>query len=133
MIADVTETAKTTRLQAARFAIVGIANTVVGVAVIFLLYQVFHLGVVLSNAVGYAVGLVMSYVLNGSWSFGASRYDLASIAKFAGLVAVAFATNILVIHQLIAFGQPYPIAQCAGVISYSALVFFGMKYVVFAK
>ena len=119
--------------QISRFAIVGALNTIVGIAVIFVLYKGFDFGLVASNAAGYGVGIILSFVLNGSWTFGAASYCLAVIAKYAALVCFAFLMNILLIQLLMSLSLAYWIAQMSGVVTYSALVFLGMKYAIFTK
>lgn len=119
--------------QISRFATVGVLNTLVGVAMIFACYQLLGLGLTLSNAIGYGVGLTISFALNGAWTFGASQYTAAAITKFLVIVAIAFAANLAAINLLMAIGTPYPIAQLIGVCTYSALVFLGMKYAIFKE
>ena len=119
--------------QLTRFATVGVLNTLVGVAVIFACYQLLDLGLTLSNAIGYGVGLAISFALNGAWTFGASQYTTAAVAKFLVIVAIAFAANLAAINLLMALATPYPIAQLIGVCTYSALVFLGMKYAIFKE
>ena len=112
---------------------VGALNTIVGVAVIFILYKGFDFSLIMSNAVGYGVGLIVSFVLNGSWTFGVSSYRPLTVAKYAALVCFAFIMNIFLIQLLMSFNIAYWIAQMVGVATYSALVFLGMKYAIFTK
>ncbi|NNL18074.1 MAG: GtrA family protein [Boseongicola sp.] len=119
--------------QLARFATVGALNTVIGVAVIFACYQLFDLGLTLSNAIGYGTGLVISFALNGAWTFGSSQYNAPAIAKFLVIVAIGFFANLAAINLLMALAVPYTIAQLFGVCTYSALVFLGMKYAIFKE
>jgi putative flippase GtrA len=119
--------------QVSRFAMVGALNTIAGVAVIFILYKGFDFSLIMSNAVGYGVGLIVSFVLNGSWTFGVSSYRPLTVAKYAALVCFAFIMNIFLIQLLMSFNIAYWIAQMVGVATYSALVFLGMKYAIFTK
>jgi putative flippase GtrA len=117
--------------EVSRFAIIGALNTFVGVAVIFLFYKALGFGLVTSNAAGYGVGLVLSFALNGSWTFGSSTYNLHTVIKYFVLVCAAFTINILIIQLFTSFGLAYWAAQLVGVFVYSLLVFLGMKYVIF--
>lgn len=119
--------------QLSRFATVGVLNTLVGVAVIFACYQLLGFGLILSNVIGYGVGLIISFALNGAWTFGASTYTAPAIVKFLAIVAVALAANLAAIILTMSIGAPYPIAQLIGVCTYSALVFLGMKYAIFKE
>lgn len=127
------EPTSTITRQLSRFATVGVLNTAVGVAVIFACYQILGLGLVLSNAIGYGVGLTISFVLNGAWTFGSSQYSATAVVRFLSVVSVAFAANLAAINLLMAIAIPYPIAQLIGVCTYSALVFLGMKYAIFKE
>lgn len=79
------------------------------------------------------MGLVLSFALNGFWTFDASTYKLTMVIKYLLLVGAAFIINMLVIMSLMSLGLPYWIAQIVGVITYSSIVFLGMKYAVFTK
>ncbi|SMX25188.1 GtrA-like protein [Boseongicola aestuarii] len=131
MSLSVPDTPNPLKRQIGRFASVGVLNTVLGVSLVFLCFEVFGLGLTLSNAIGYGAGLALSFALNGTWTFGAKSFDAGALAKFLALVAVAFVANLSVIQALMPLGVPYPLAQIAGVVTYSALVFLGMKYAIF--
>lgn len=119
--------------QAPRFALVGILNTLLGVSLIFLCHEVLGVGLVWSNVVGYGAGLVLSFLLNGSWTFGAASYTLPMVLRYMALVAIGFALNIAAIKALLWQEAPYWLAQFSGIFTYSAVVFLGMKYAVFTR
>ena len=52
-----------------KFILVGIVNTVVGTAVMFIAYNAFHLSYWISSAANYVVGSVCSYFLNKYFTF----------------------------------------------------------------
>lgn len=58
-------------LKAARFAIVGVGNTLVDLAVFTLLAQFLEVNVYLAQVLGYSAGTLNSYILNRSWTFRA--------------------------------------------------------------
>lgn len=119
--------------QASRFAVVGLFNTGVGVTVIFACYQWLGLGLVVSNAAGYAVGLALSYVLNGSWTFGKAMLKASAIAKYVMLFCLAFSASIAIIKALMSLSYPYWFAQLSGIVTYSVIAFTGMKYAIFTE
>ena len=47
-----------------KFIMVGVINTVVGNAIMFVFYNVFHLGYWFSSASNYFFGSIVSYLLN---------------------------------------------------------------------
>jgi len=55
--------------QLLRFGVVGVANTVVCLAILWTLHDGFGVAVWLATAAGYAVAIVQSYLLNRSWTF----------------------------------------------------------------
>jgi putative flippase GtrA len=55
--------------QLLRFGLVGVANTVLCLVILWTLHDRFGLAVWLASAIGYAIAIVQSYVLNRSWTF----------------------------------------------------------------
>ena len=116
-----------------RFVVVGLLNTAIGLAVIVSLYTVAGLGLAASNAAGYAVGLVVSFILNGKWTFTASQLGLRQVIGFAVVFAMSFGISLGLVHAMMSLGVAYPLAQLCGVGLYSGVMFVGMKYAVFAR
>ncbi|MEG1874057.1 MAG: GtrA family protein [Angelakisella sp.] len=76
-------------LKAGRFAIVGVANTLLDMGVFALLAQLLGWNVYLSQVVSYSVGTLNSYIWNRSWTFGSSqRFWSPALVKFL-LLSVA--------------------------------------------
>lgn len=82
--------------QFLRFAIVGVANTGTTLAVLWLLRERAGLPVWLASAIGYAVGVVQSYLVNRVWTFaGAAPASGRQFLRFAVLnivVGAVFST-----------------------------------------
>ena len=83
-----------------RFVAVGVVNTIVGTAVMFVCYNVFHLSYWLSTASNYLFGSVCSYLLN-------RRYTFRYVGRGWGS-AVRFTANI-VVCWLLAYGIARPL------------------------
>jgi len=118
------------RRQLARFLTVGLVNTLVGLAVIFLLMR---LGAhyVFANASGYAVGLGVSFVLNRSWTFRAKSGASGQLARYLSVFAVCYLLNLAVVGALIANRfDPY-FSQVLGIGVYTGLMFVGSRTLVF--
>lgn len=82
--------------QFVKYAIVGVMNTLLTLGVIFLCKSVFGFNPYVSNALGYAIGLINSFMWNRSWVFKAadgriSRQAIKFITGFAVCYAVQFA------------------------------------------
>ncbi len=85
-----------------KFILVGVINTLVGTAVMFLFYNVFHFGYWISSASNYVVGSIVSYVLNKHFTFqNKSR---------SPKVVVRFVINISACY-LIAYGIAKPVVR----------------------
>jgi putative flippase GtrA len=67
----------------ARFLLVGIFNTLVGLGISFLLFNVFHLGYWSSTFLGNTMGAIISYVLNKTFTFRSEVSVQNSWWKFA--------------------------------------------------
>jgi len=78
--------------QLARFALVGIVNTLIDVAVWAALYWLVGSPILIANSAGYAAGLLNSYVMNRLWTFrerrgtaGPGRFLRFALVSLAGL------------------------------------------------
>jgi putative flippase GtrA len=78
---------------AARFGLVGVANTVLGLCIIAGLDLGLHLNAQVANALGYAAGMALSYVLNRSFVFQNTATARSTLPKFIAAMAIAFAVN----------------------------------------
>lgn len=87
-------------LEQTRFIAVGVMNTLIGMAAMFIAYNVFHLGYWLSSAMDYLIGSIFSYFANKYFTFKSE--------KKSGREIVCFAINIVVCYIL-----AYSIAQPA--------------------
>ena len=119
-------------LELARYVAVGMANTVVGYGVICLLKWGFAVQDYKANFFGYALGLVVSYVLHARWTF-LFRGSLNSAAlRFVALVAVSYGANLCVTAIAIEVLRLNSyLGQLAGVAPYALISYLGSKYFVF--
>ncbi|WP_350404502.1 GtrA family protein [Pseudomonas sp. W17] len=119
-------------IQTMKFLLVGVLNTLTGLAAIYAIMYFTSLGPLTANAVGYAVGLAISFTLNSIWTFKSTnpaRHSLpkyilcAIIAYLLNAAAVLLALNVLKIN-------PY-IAQLCGIVIYSTVMFIACKLLIF--
>lgn len=87
--------------------------------------------VAVANVIGYGTGLIISFALNGRWTFQKDTLTIINFSFFALLVLIAFICSLSILNYLMSLGVPYVVAQSIGVISYSLLLFLGMKHVVY--
>ena len=119
-------------MQLIRYAFVGVLNTGLGYAVIFLCMGVFDWSPVASNVAGYAVGFVVSFVLNRSFTFRSTGAARGELKRFLLIFALAYLANLAVLVLLVhAAGMGGGWAQVVAGIVYFALSFVLNKYYVF--
>ena len=85
-----------------KFVLVGIVNTVVGTAVMFVAYNIFHFNYWISSASNYIIGSIVSYFLNKYFTFQNKEKSVKQI--------VMFIINITICY-LLAYGLAKPIVS----------------------
>ena len=121
-------------LTALRFGLVGVLNTLCGLAVIYALKWTFGLHDVAANVAGYSVGLVVSYLLNARWTFKYRGSLLAAAHRFLLSVGIAYLANLATVATAIyVLGVNSYAAHAIGVIPYALLTFLASKFFVFRQ
>lgn len=119
--------------RVAAFSLTGVANTVVGVALI-VLCGMWGFGPIVANVVGYAGGLLLSFTLNSRVTFRNRSRDGRTVARFLAAFAVAFALNLAIVALLTAWLAPPPIlAGLAGTPAYMVCFFILCEKWVFRR
>ena len=77
-------------IEAFRYGIVGVCNTLLTLVVIWIMTKNIGCTEALSNFVGYSVGLVNSFFLNRKWTFGSKGNVYSTAAKFLIVFAVCY-------------------------------------------
>ena len=116
-----------------RFCAVGVVNTLLGLGLIFALMRFGGVQYILANAVGYAVGITVSFVLNRSWTFYHKGPLLLSAARWILVVAIAYAANVFMVilsHEY--FGIDRYISQVLGNLAYTCLSYLGGRFYAFS-
>lgn len=82
-----------------KYIIVGVANTLLTMVVIFALM---HSGVNLyvSNAIGYIVGIIFSFIVNSLFTFSA-KLSFASMIKFFTACFIAYLVNLVAMKSFL--------------------------------
>ena len=123
-----------------RFIAVGIVNTIIGSAIMFLLYNVANFGYWFSSACNYVFTSILSFFLNKYFTFAVRQWSVFMI--------VAFIVNIVVCY-FIAYGIARPainailqnsrqavrenIALFAGMCLFTGLNYLGQRLIVFKR
>lgn len=123
-------------VSALRYGVAGVANTLVGLTLILALDVGLGVDPHIANAVGYAAGVCVSFVLSKLFVFKARRAARSAPLRYALAVAVAFALNqgVLTLARLVLpHGALFDVAaQGAAVTSYTAALFLLSHFWVFA-
>lgn len=119
-------------LQLAKYILVGAANTLLGYAIIFGCMYGLGLGPGISNALGYGLGLVVSYLMHRSFTFQSTQKKRPEAVRFVAVFAVAYTLNLgvlmLLIHRLHVHEG---VAQVIAGIAYIGGSFLMQKFYVF--
>lgn len=118
--------------ETVKFLAVGLLNTVLGLIIIYVAKWFFRAGDITANVWGYALGILVSFVLNSQWTFAYSGPKQSAFLKFLLVALMAYGANLLVVMLLIHRGglNSY-IAQAFGIPAYTLVSYLASKYFVF--
>lgn len=116
-----------------RFVLVGITNSCVGLATIWIAKHFLSAGDAYANAFGYVIGVAVSFFLNKQWTFAFRGGSAGALARFLVVFAVSYSANLLTVLTLIAAtGHDYFLFQVFGMPPYSILFYLGCRWYAFA-
>ncbi len=120
-------------LASVRFMIVGVANTSVGLFIIYAAKWLVGLNDVVANMVGYSCGFVLSFLLNKRWSFRHTGSVGPALFRFILVVLVAYLLNLSVTMLAInKFGINSYLAQALGILPYTIATYLGSRHFAFS-
>lgn len=115
-----------------RFLTVGVFNTIFGYCVIFACMYLAKISPESSNIIGYAIGLIASYILNRRYTFNSKQNRHSEIIRFLAVFIVAYASNfavlVILIHRV---GIHEGVSQILAGLIYVFASFIMNKYYVF--
>ena len=115
-----------------RYLLVGVVNTLVGLGIIYLAMYFLKMDLASSNAFGYAIGIMVSFVLNKKWTFDSQDHVVYSFLRYLLVLAVAYVANLATV--LFANSHfdlnPY-LSQALGIVPYTTIGFLGSRYFAF--
>ncbi len=111
--------------QFLKFGAIGVLNTVVGLGLTTSGMYFLKLDPFLANAIGYSVGIVLSFVLNGRVTFGQRSLSNDMFIRFLMVCLVAYLANIMTVGLTLGYNK-YA-AQIFGMIAYTAVNFIGCR------
>lgn len=123
-----------------KFLLVGVANTLVGTAVMFAAYNWLGLSYWLSSALNYVVGSVLSFFLNKKFTFHSEERGIVPALRFAvGIVAcylVSYGAAKPLVRFILKNATPRVrenIAMAAGAVIFFALNYLCQRFFTFRK
>ena len=129
-------------LEQIRFIIVGVLNTVIGMAAMLIAYNIFHLGYWISSALNYIVGSIFSYFANKYFTFKSEKKSWNEIIRFVVNIAVCYGIaygvakpliNMLLGHVGFSVSILEQISMVMGMGIFIIINFCGQKFFVFKK
>lgn len=127
-------------MEVVHFGIVGVINTLMGLVIMEVLYNLVHLNYYLSSGISYFVGSVFSYHANGKLTFKVENKDRWLPWRFAVNIIVCYLTAYGIARPLVRYllaSQPVVIvdnvAMILGMGFFIVMNFFGQKLFVFRK
>ncbi|WP_010349592.1 GtrA family protein [Paenibacillus peoriae] len=131
------------RFEFLRFLLVGVINTLIGLSIIYLFYNLFHFNYWISTSCGNIIGGVCSFFLNRNFTFKVNEWYLSQTLKFASVTIVSYVTSYFIGYYLmpfLKFMDKLIILNVIGVGNVSILIasglytlfnYFGHKYYTF--
>lgn len=123
-----------------KFVLVGVINTLVGTAVMFLCYNALHCNYWFSSATNYVIGSIVSYFLNKYFTFQNKERSWKIVVKFIINITVCYLIAYGVAKPLVAHllsGQSVTIqengAMLVGMVLFVILNYAGQRFFAFKK
>jgi len=114
-----------------RYAWGGLITTTIGFLVIFISMKI-GLSPFVSNAVGYGVGLILSFMISKNFVFKSDGHLVTESIRYLTAFIISFLVNLLVLHtSLINFMLPILPSQILAALSYTLLMYLFMCFFVF--
>lgn len=86
--------------QAIKYGIVGVSNTLITAVVIWVLMKLFGVPDVTSNAIGYAAGVLNSFIWNRQWTFKSQSGWVLSAVRFGIVFAICYLLQLVLLLWL---------------------------------
>jgi putative flippase GtrA len=117
-----------------RFAVVGVANTIAGLALIFACKALLGLGDAAANFIGYAIALLLGFAWNKRWTFEWSGPAAGALGRYLLVLLAAYLANLCVtMLALRVMHVDSYLAQAAGVLPYAITGYLGSRFFAFAR
>jgi putative flippase GtrA len=117
-----------------RYLSVGVANTLVGLLVIYACKWALGTDDALANLIGYGVGILLGFHVNKKWTFGHEGDYWTSLLRYLGVLACAYLANLVtVLYAIEGLGIDGYLAQPLGIVPYTLIGYLGGYYFAFSR
>lgn len=120
--------------QLIKYGLVGISNTLITAAVIWLMMKIAGCSDVLSNITGYAAGVLNSFVLNKQWTFKSAAGWAGSAIRFGLVFGICYLLQLgllLYLNKTLTIDPYYN--QLIAMVFYTLINFLMNKYYTFKE
>jgi putative flippase GtrA len=118
--------------QSLRFGAVGLVNTAIGLTAIYAVIYFLNATPAIANAIGYVLGLAVSFALNRFWTFENSQSLKKVLPRYLLIAAISYLMNLtVVLLGAYYFGVGPYLVQLFGIGVYTVTMFLGCRLFVF--
>ena len=120
------------KAEVSRFILIGGLNTLIGLSVSYIFVYI-GLNNYLSNAIGYSIGLFVSFILNKYYVFRhneSNKVLLTQIVQFMIIFFIAYGFNLIILYTFLHFTTSY-FSQLFAMIGYTVVFFLLNKFITF--
>ena len=123
-----------------KFFISGVINTIAGLTIMFLLYNVAGFGYWFSSAANETLAGIVGFLINKHWTFKVKRWSLFIIAGYFAMIVISYLISYklaLTALSAILVNKSHVIRDNAalftGLLLFSMINYFGQRFIVFRK
>ena len=119
-------------VQFVKFGIVGVSNTLLTAATIWIFMKIFHCSDYISNIIGYIIGLINSFIWNRKWTFASNAKLNVTVIKFILTFAISYLLQLGNLYLLLHFTKiDSYVCQLLSIVVYTSTNFVLNKFYTF--
>jgi len=123
-----------------KFFLVGVVNTIVGYAIMFIMHNIVHMSYWFSSGSGYFLSAIMSFFLNKHFTFNDNRWSVFLIVSYILTIVISYYVPYWIAEHVVniifknsELNIRGNIALVMGTCLAAAVSYFGQRFVVFRK